>query len=73
MRIVVADDNPAVRLGIAKTLAEETTWELCGSASDGNEAPSKTRELKPDLVVLDLQDAVGKWLGYCSHHQTRNA
>ena len=61
-RIVVADDSIAVRLGIAKILAEDTNWELCGSASDGNEALSKTRKLKPDLVLLDLRMPSGNGL-----------
>lgn len=59
---MVADDNTAVRLGIAKILAEETNWELCYSASDGDEALSKTRELKPDLVLLDLRMPSGNGL-----------
>lgn len=62
MRIVLADDSTAVRLGIAKILAEYTDWELCGSASDGKEALSKTRELKPDLVLLDLRMPSGNGL-----------
>ena len=62
MRILVADDNKAVRDGIEKILAEETAWEICGVASDGSEALSKTRELKPDLVLLDLQMPSGNGL-----------
>ena len=41
-----------VRKGIATLLT--TRWEVCGEASDGLEALSKTAELKPDLVILDL-------------------
>lgn len=62
MRILVADDNRAVRTGIEKLLADEAAWELCGSASEGNEALSKARELKPDLVLLDLRMPSGNGL-----------
>ena len=62
MRILIADDNRAVRTGIEKLLADEAAWEFCGSASDGNEALSKARELKPDLVLLDLRMPSGNGL-----------
>jgi DNA-binding NarL/FixJ family response regulator len=62
MRILVADDNEAVRRGIAKILADLPSWQLCGSASDGNEALTKVRELKPDLVLLDLRMPSGNGL-----------
>lgn len=51
-RILLVDDHKVVREGIATLL--KTRWEVCGQASDGLEAVSKTAELKPDLVILDL-------------------
>ena len=51
-RILLVDHHEVVRQGIATLLA--TRWNVCGQASDGLEAVSKTAELKPDLVILDL-------------------
>lgn len=51
-RILLVDDHEVVRKGIATLLTSR--WEVCGEASDGLEAVSKTAELKPDLVILDL-------------------
>jgi two-component system, NarL family, nitrate/nitrite response regulator NarL len=51
-RILVVDDHELVREGIASLLEER--WEVCGVAGNGMEAIEKVRELKPDLVLLDL-------------------
>jgi PAS domain S-box-containing protein len=53
-RILVADDHEVTRHGVIALLADEPDIEVCGEAQDGLEAVSKTRELKPDLVILDL-------------------
>jgi DNA-binding NarL/FixJ family response regulator len=52
-RILVVDDHPLVRKGIAGLL--KGSWEVCGQAADGQEAISRVLELKPDLVLLDLR------------------
>lgn len=54
MRILIADDSEPIRKGISILLAKETRWRICGEASDGAEALKKARELKPDLVLLDI-------------------
>lgn len=54
MRILIADDSEPIRKGIGILLAKETRWRICGEASDGEEALKKARELKPDLVLLDI-------------------
>jgi signal transduction histidine kinase/CheY-like chemotaxis protein len=53
-RILVADDHEVVRQGIRTLLDHQTDWEICGEASNGFEAVSKARELRPDLILLDL-------------------
>lgn len=53
-RILVADDHEVVRHGLRALLEAQTSWVVCGEASDGREAVAKTIELKPDLVVLDI-------------------
>jgi two-component system response regulator NreC len=54
MRILVVDDNERVRHGIAGVLSYEQDWQVCGEAIDGSDAIEKTRELRPDLVLLDV-------------------
>lgn len=51
-RIVIADDHELVREGLAALLG--TRWDVCGEAGNGIEAIEKVRELKPDMVLLDL-------------------
>jgi DNA-binding NarL/FixJ family response regulator len=54
MRIFIADDNDAVRRGVVRLLSSETGWEVCGEARDGSESLQKARELRPDLILLDV-------------------
>ena len=51
--ILIADDSSSVRRVIHNCLAERN-FHVCGEAVDGEDAIEKTRELKPDLIVLDL-------------------
>ena len=53
-RILIADDSPQVRQGLSKLLTSHDDWEVCGEAVDGNDAIEKTRQLLPDVVVLDF-------------------
>jgi len=52
-RILLVDDHEIVRKGI-KQLLEGPTRDICGEASNGVEAVDKARELKPDVVLLDI-------------------
>jgi DNA-binding NarL/FixJ family response regulator len=52
-RILVAEDSDAVRKNIHLYLAERD-FQVCGEAVDGEDAIEKARELKPDLILLDL-------------------
>ncbi len=53
-RILVADDHELVRKGVRTLLEAHPRWRVCGEAVNGRDAVDKTRELKPDLVILDL-------------------
>lgn len=53
-RILIADDSPAVRAQVRALLEDRKDLEVCGEACDGTEAIEKTKELQPDLVVLDI-------------------
>ena len=54
-RILIADDHEIVREGI-RTLIDRSRpeWEICGEATNGEEAIEAVRALKPDIVVLDI-------------------
>ena len=52
-RILLVDDLEFIKIITRKTL-EEGGYEICGDASDGQEAIDKYMELSPDLVVLDI-------------------
>ena len=54
MRILIADDSHLVRRGIASLLSNEPPCQICGEASNSNETLSKTNELCPDIVLLDV-------------------
>jgi len=53
IRVLVADDHPVVRRGIAASLERSPNIEVVGEAADGREALSKARELLPDVVLTD--------------------
>ncbi len=53
-RILIADDSPYVRQGLRSLLSNHPDWQVCGEAVDGQDAVDKTRELSPDVVVLDF-------------------
>ena len=54
LRILVADDHEIVRRGICELLKAHTGWQVCGEAADGRTAVEKTKQLKPDIVILDI-------------------
>jgi DNA-binding NarL/FixJ family response regulator len=51
--ILIADDSSAIRRVIHSYLAERG-FEVCGEAANGDDTIEKARELRPDLVLLDV-------------------
>lgn len=52
-KILIADDEPSLRLLVRATLSSNKTFDLI-EASDGNEALQKAQEEIPDLILLDV-------------------
>lgn len=54
IRVLLADDHAVVRQGFAMLLNSQADMDVVGQASDGNEAVQLARELKPNVVVMDV-------------------
>ena len=54
IKVLVVDDHPVVRKGLQSCLARQERLKIVGEAADGDEAIKRTRELAPDVVLLDL-------------------
>ena len=55
IRVMITDDHPVVREGLSAMLSREKDIEVVGEAVNGNEAIEKARDLKPDIVLMDLR------------------
>jgi len=55
IRVLIADDHPVVRSGLAGMLGVEADIDVVGEASDGEEAVALASSLRPDLVLMDLR------------------
>ncbi len=53
-RILVVDDVPAIRRSMGLVLEQEGDWTICGEAEKGKVAIDRVRELRPNVVILDL-------------------
>jgi len=55
IRILVVDDHPVLRDGVAALLENQTDMVLAGEAGNGSEALERYRQLRPDVTLMDLQ------------------
>jgi DNA-binding NarL/FixJ family response regulator len=55
VRILVVDDNPAVRHYLRALLEQQSTWRVCDEARTGREALQRVEQNRPDMILLDFQ------------------
>jgi DNA-binding NarL/FixJ family response regulator len=55
IRLLIADDHPVVRAGLAGLLSDEPDFEVVGEAADGDEAVRIAAATRPDVVLMDLR------------------
>jgi DNA-binding NarL/FixJ family response regulator len=53
-RVLVVDDHPIIRQGLAQMIGHEEDMEVCGQAEDMNSALAAVEKLKPDIAVIDI-------------------
>ncbi len=54
IKVMIVDDHAIVREGIAEVLDQAGDFEVVGQAGDGEEAVNKVKELRPDVVIMDI-------------------
>jgi DNA-binding NarL/FixJ family response regulator len=54
MRALIVDDHDIIRKGVRTILSERKDIEICAEAADGRDAIEKARELKPDVIIMDV-------------------
>ncbi len=55
MRVLIADDSAAIQDGLSSLLNRKSGFQVVGLANDGREAVEKSRELLPEVVIMDAQ------------------
>lgn len=71
LRLLLVDDSPFARRALRRMLTKEESLEVVGEASNGKEALERSKEVQPDVIVLDLEmpvmsgldvlDALSEW------------
>ena len=63
MKILIVDDHPLFLAGLRSLFKMEKEMEICGEAKNGQEAISQAKQLKPDVIIMDINmPGVNKFL-----------
>jgi DNA-binding NarL/FixJ family response regulator len=54
IRIMLVDDHEIVRNGVANLIRREPDFQIVGEASDGESAVDLAREIRPDVILMDI-------------------
>jgi len=54
IKLLIADDHPPFREGLSRLLEEEPDMEVVATSADGEEAVSLAKQLRPDVVIIDV-------------------
>jgi DNA-binding NarL/FixJ family response regulator len=68
LRILIADDHDLMRRGIKTFLESHAGWKICGEAKTGYQAVALTKELAPDIVILDISMPDLNGIEPCKNH-----
>jgi DNA-binding NarL/FixJ family response regulator len=71
-KILIVDDHPLVRAGLAQLIGDCPDLEVCAEAADMAEALRQIDSTQPDLVIIDLSLAGGSGLDLIEHIKSRN-
>ena len=55
IRVLIADDSPAIRDGLSSLIDAQSDFFVVGTAGDGLEAVEMAKDLRPDVVIMDVQ------------------
>jgi two-component system nitrate/nitrite response regulator NarL len=61
-KVLIVDDHALLRQGVRNTIEPQEDFEVVGEAEDGAEALAKAREMKPDLILMDISMPHGSGL-----------
>ncbi len=54
LRILIADDHAGIRRSLRSLVLSHMEWDVCGEAADGLQAVERTKELQPDVILMDV-------------------